>query len=171
MKKLLTLITLLLTVIANSAFAHQNKAAITKVLFNERTQQVEVMHRFYLHDAEHAMQSLFQKGADLYRSEEAQKAFSNYVVERFSVMSQGKVIPLDSVGHEIEGKFIWIYQETAALNKVSQLTIKHGALRELWDSQVNTINFEGRGKVKTLTFDGSEEMMTVTFDKHKHHHH
>ena len=166
MKHILMLITLAVTLMSSPAFAHQSKAAITKVLFNQRTQQVEVMHRFYLHDAEHAMQQLFQKGADMYKSEATQEAFGQYVIERFTVMSDGEVVPLNYVGTEVEGKFLWIYQETDVINQVSTLQVQHSALRELWDSQVNTINFEGRGKVKTLTFDGKEEMMTVTFDHH-----
>lgn len=49
-----------LTVICASFFsaqlqAHQIKAAITTVLFNQRTENIEVMHRFNLHDAEHAV--------------------------------------------------------------------------------------------------------------------
>jgi hypothetical protein len=50
----------LLLVIANFvstklAFAHQQKAAETTVLFNKRSGQLEVSHRFYMHDTEHAV--------------------------------------------------------------------------------------------------------------------
>ena len=52
----------------NSAvLAHQQKAAETTVLFNKNSGQLEVMHRFYLHDTEHAVQKLFDKSADILR--------------------------------------------------------------------------------------------------------
>ena len=48
-------------VMVTSALAHQQRAAITKVLFNKNTGNLEVMHRFFLHDTEHAVQMLFDK--------------------------------------------------------------------------------------------------------------
>ena len=45
--------------------AHQQKESVTRVLFNPRTGNIEVMHRFLLHDAEHATRKLFGGDADL----------------------------------------------------------------------------------------------------------
>ncbi len=50
---------LLLFMACGHAAAHQQKIAITTVLFNPRTQNIEIMHRFNLHDAEHAVKALF----------------------------------------------------------------------------------------------------------------
>ena len=61
---------------------------------------------------------------------ETQDAFSQYVTERFAVYTEQGKVELNYVGHEVDGKFIWIYQETNALNDVSQLQVKHSALRE-----------------------------------------
>ena len=46
---------LLFFVACGQAVAHQQKIAITTVLFNPRTENIEIMHRFNLHDAEHAV--------------------------------------------------------------------------------------------------------------------
>lgn len=54
----------LLLMVCQAVSAHQIKAAITTVLFNPRTENIEVMHRFNLHDAEHAVKALFDKRAD-----------------------------------------------------------------------------------------------------------
>ena len=69
MRYIFNLLIVLVGLTSTLAMAHQTKASITKVLFNQRTQHVEIMHRFNLHDAEHAMQALFKKGADLYKSQ------------------------------------------------------------------------------------------------------
>ena len=75
-KALLFLISLVLMVVASiglsPAFAHQQKAAETTVLFNKRSGELEVTHRFYLHDTEHAVQALFDKNADILDSEKTQ---------------------------------------------------------------------------------------------------
>ena len=63
---------------STAAQAHQIKAAITTVLFNPRTENIEVMHRFNLHDAEHAVKALFDKHADIMDDIETQQQFADY---------------------------------------------------------------------------------------------
>ena len=46
------LVGLLLLCLLPLAWAHQDREAITQVLFNPRTGNIEVMHRFLLHDVE-----------------------------------------------------------------------------------------------------------------------
>ncbi|MFT2092730.1 DUF6702 family protein [Paraglaciecola sp. 2405UD69-4] len=156
---------LLLT--AFSLAAHQQKTSISTVLFNPRTNNIEVMHRFRVHDAEHAAKEIFGKDADMIDSETTQQAFSNYVDARFSLFdSQEQVIELKVVGHELEGNYFWVYQETTQPAKLENLTIRHDALRDLWPEQVNTINVEGKGKLQTLTFADSVELLKVSLNQH-----
>ncbi len=144
------------------AVAHQQKAAITKVLFNPRTGNIEVMHRFYLHDAEHAVREIFGKNADIIDSTETQSIFADYVGERFALKNGEAELPLSPVGFEIERAFFWVYQETPIADGISDLTIKHNALRDVWPEQTNMVNIEGLGEVKTATFNGPVELKTVT---------
>ena len=164
---LLTLISFVLVNMlwAPPSYAHQQKAAISSVLFNPRTANIEISHRFYLHDAEHAIKKIFGGDADIYQSFESQQKFADYVIERFAMFDgQDKLISLATVGFELEGKFFWVYQETAQPPELEGLTIAHQALREIWPEQVNTINVEGKGDIQTLTFNQSVELLTVEFD-------
>lgn len=150
--------------IATQAFAHQSKAALTTILFNPRTENIEVMHRFNLHDAEHAVKQVLDKKADIVRSEQTQQQFSAYVTEHFAMLGEdGQDLELTTVGHEVEGKHFWIYQETRQPAELQGLTIQHNALRELWPTQTNTINIEGIGDLKTLTFTDNVELLSVEF--------
>ena len=150
------------------AAAHQQKAAITKVLFNPRTGNIEVMHRFYLHDAEHAVRQIFGQKADIISSKETQSLFADYVSERFVMTDDGVTpLPLSAVGFEIERRFFWVYQETPMRDGIEELTFRHDALRDLWPEQINTINVEGMGDVRTATLEGSIEVASVTLDAPK----
>ncbi|KFZ38582.1 hypothetical protein HR45_03930 [Shewanella mangrovi] len=161
-------VALVLMMAAQAAFAHQIKAAITTVLFNPHTQNIEVMHRFNLHDAEHAVKALFDKHADILDDKTTQKAFADYVAARFALLNaDAESLALKTVGYEVEGKFFWVYQETAEPPKLEGLTIRHDALRDLWPAQINTLNVEGKGDIKTLTFRDNVELLSVEF---KHHH-
>jgi hypothetical protein len=144
------------------AVAHQQKAAITKVLFNPRTGNIEVMHRFYLHDAEHAVRQIFGKDTDIIGTTETQSLFADYVGERFALKNGDVELPLSPVGFEIERAFFWVYQETPMVADINDLTIKHNALRDVWPQQINTVNIEGLDEIKTATFSGSVELKTIT---------
>lgn len=164
---LLVLIALMATA-GFPAAAHQQKAALTKVLFNQRTGQLDVMHRFYLHDAEHAVKKLFDRNADMLNSTDTQQAFSDYVAARFSLLHQQQSLPLELVGFEVDGKFFWVYQQIAIPESVTSLTVRHDALRDIWPQQVNLVNFEGKETIRSLNFEGSTEVLSVSFDSHHH---
>lgn len=150
--------------LSSPLLAHQQKAAISTVLFNPQTSNMEVSHRFYLHDAEHAVKRIFGKKADILASEKTRQQFADYVQERFAMYNQDdKQIALKAVGHEIDGKFLWIYQETAQPTNLQNLQIRHDALRDIWPSQTNTINVEGKGKLQTLTLEGNVKLAEIHF--------
>jgi hypothetical protein len=160
---ILLMVTNLVT--TNLAFAHQQKAAETTVLFNERSGQLEVSHRFYIHDTEHAVQSLFDKKADIIDSEKTQQQFANYVAKQFLVHTiRDEALPLTSVGFEVNGKFFWVYQETAIPDTLDGVKLFNGALRELWPTQINMVNIEGKGNVRTLYFSDNSNWLTAKFN-------
>tara|TARA_B100002049_G_scaffold220164_1_gene188373 strand:+ start:57 stop:578 length:522 start_codon:yes stop_codon:yes gene_type:complete len=155
----------LLSVASFTASAHQIKAAITTVLFNPRTENIEVMHRFNMHDAEHAVKVLFDKSADIMGDYDTQQNFAHYVEAHFAVLNaEGERLPLNLVGYETEGKYFWVYQETTQPPELKGLQIRHDALRELWPSQVNTLNVEGNGPLQTLSFTDNATLLEVSFD-------
>ena len=153
-----------LMVVSNIVFGHQQKAAETTVLFNKNTDKLEVMHRFYLHDTEHAVQSLFDKNADILNSTKTHQQFAEYVAEQFIVSTLSNIqLPLINVGSEIDGKFFWVYQETALPKELEGLKLFNGSLRELWPTQINMVNIEGAGKVRTLYFSDNKAWLIAKF--------
>ena len=125
------------------AWAHQQKEALTQVLFNPRTGNIEVMHRFLLHDAEHALKTLRNSKADILESEDDREFFADYVNRHFSITDKDdRSLPLKPVGHEIEGRFLWVYAETVIPKTITSLILRHDALRDIWPEQVNLVNIE-----------------------------
>ena len=161
----LLLLTLIVTVWANTSFAHQQKAAETTMLITQQDgKRLEVSHRFYLHDTEHAVQALLDKDADILNSEKTQRQFAGYVEKQFTARTlNNRPLALTSVGYEVEGKFFWVYQEVALSAPLKGLKILNGSLRDLWPTQVNMVNIEGQGKVRTLYFEEQQDWLMVTF--------
>lgn len=152
--------------IAPLASAHQQKAAITKVLFNDRTGNIEVMHRFYIHDAEHAAGKILGAQVDLSSDKSAQLGFANYTLAHFQLgFDSPEPVELTTVGQEVDGKFLWIYQEIAIPAAVSELWFRFDALQSVWPSQINQINLEGRGPVRSLRFDRNDSWQSLVLPK------
>ncbi len=159
-------VTLLLLALlpASPLAAHQQKEAITRVLFNPRTGNIEVMHRFLLHDAEHAVRQLFGGKADVLGNAADRDRFERYVHGRFSLKNQdGVVLALTPVGNEIDGRFLWVYAEATIPEGLTALTLSHDALRDVWPEQVNLVNVERDGTVRSATFDRGRREATIRF--------
>jgi hypothetical protein len=147
-----------------SVFAHQQKAAITRIELNPRTNMLEVMHRFELHDAEHAVKEVFDGSADIIQSKETQSQFAHYVIARFGIYyPNNDALPITLVGFETEGKHFWIYQETPKPESLAGLQIVHNALRDIWFAQTNTVNVKLDKEINTLTFTDNTEVLKIDF--------
>jgi hypothetical protein len=168
------------------------------------------MHRFYLHDAEHAVKHLQHKKADLLNDAESRQHFADYVAQHFALRviataptttagatssapanttpaktaqpataqpatATAKSLQLHLLGAELDGRFIWVYQETPLpvqlpLQQALLLEVTHDSLMELWPSQVNAVNFEGAGlgdgagKVRTLKLTRQQPTQRLTLN-------
>lgn len=145
--------------------AHQMRAALTTVLFNERAERIEVMHRFFLHDAEQVVGRITGQSADLLGAADDRQRFSIYVHERFEIYApDGAQLPLELRGAELDGDFLWVYQSLPfPAPRLSGIQISHRALRDIWDEQVNMVNVERAGSVHTLTFRGAVARLSLSF--------
>ena len=149
---------------AGSVAAHQAREAVTQVVFNNRTGNIEVMHRFLVHDAEHAVRDIFGADADVLRKSASRDRFAAYVGERFSLRDQdGTALTLTPVGSEIEGKYLWVYAETPIPDTLTALSMTHDALRDLWPDQVNLVTIERDGEQASALFADGTPALTINF--------
>ncbi len=152
MIRALCIAVLMLAAAGVPAHAHKQNTALTDIRFNDRAETVEIAHRFSLHDAEHVLSEAIGVRADLSFDTDAQAAFAIYVAERFSVSARGGVVFAPTLlGSEIEGGYIWVYQEMPQTDGVDWI-IQNDALRDLNADQVNLVNVRFDGELKTLTF-------------------
>lgn len=145
------------------ADAHQLKSAVTTVLFNQHSGHIELMHRYYLHDTEHAIGQLFGRHADIIANKDDQAKFADYVKSNVAIKINSRAIPLSDVGFEIDGQFLWVYQETPFINDVKTIEMQNSVLRDIWPEQMNLVNVEGLGKVRSMHFDGQDDWLSIEF--------
>ncbi len=146
--------------------AHEQRTAVTQILFNQRTGNIEVMHRFLVHDAEHAASMIFGSSQNLLESPESRELFSSYVINRFAItarIASGEQIALDLeyLGQEIDGQFLWVYQEISDPHSITALTIINLTLRDIWPDQANLVNIDHDGQLLSLSFTEAVDELTV----------
>ena len=71
---------------------------------------------------------------------------------------------LNYIGEEVDGQFLWVYQEMAAVMNVASMTIVNMALRDVWSDQSNLVNIERDDRIYSLTFDGAREVLSIELD-------
>ena len=148
---LIPVITMLMTSLSH---AHRQKVALTDILYNERTGNLEIAHRISLHDAEHALKEVTDSRADLTKSEEAQAAFAKYVAGKFKLTTKDKTkLRLTLVGQEIERGYLWVYQETKIPKPTEpSFFMTNTFLQDVIKEQLNTVNIRKGSRVATFTF-------------------
>jgi len=145
------------------AFSHEQKSAQTNIEYNSRSEKIEVVHRFSLHDAEHAVKFLFDKTADIYQSEATQAAFADYVHKHFSITdASDEAIPLTPIGYEKERNFFWVYAELMPTSTEVEWLIEHSAMQHIWPSQINNVFIEIDEKTFSLQFDLDNQSQRVS---------
>lgn len=159
----MSLLPALALLLAAYVSAHQQKESITRVLFNERTGNIEVMHRFLIHDAEHASKALFGKSSDLLGDKDDRDRFESYVHGQFTLADQNDdLVALKPVGNELDGEFLWVYAEAPIPKDLTSVTLSHQALRDVWPEQSNLVNVERKGHIQSATFGRGSGAITLT---------
>jgi len=137
---------------AAMANAHEQKIALTDILFNHRTGNLEIAHRISLHDAEHTLHKVSESKEDLTKSKKAREDFAKYVARRFELtLDDNKKLKLTLVGQEIERGYLWVYQETE-IPEPASFSISNTILQDVVTGQVNTVNVRRDSKVATFEF-------------------
>lgn len=157
MKAIAAFIMLVGLLFSGSLSAHQQKEAYTSLIFNARTGNVEIAHRFYIHDAEHAVKRILGKQADLISGSETREKFYRYVASRFALKNQqGDRVEVKTLGGEVEGKFLWVYQEVEDTELLQLAWIDIQFLYEVWSRHRNIVNIEYPNTIKSLRLEKSD---------------
>ncbi|WP_444894022.1 DUF6702 family protein [Microbulbifer sp. TRSA001] len=147
------------SVFALQASAHRYHFGLTDISVNERTQTLEISHRFFVADIEKALSISASKELN-----EAQKQMENYVNSRFQISQEnGEVVKLNWVGMEADVHDIWIYQEVPLVDISSKkLNVKQSTLMEIELDQVNTLNVNNGRRTQSYTLKPGESKVGFT---------
>lgn len=150
----------------SAAHAHRAKLSITTVEYLAVSGTLEVTHKFHLHDAQEALLRSDQGLNGMSIDEiEAQARFALYTADNFSLWTDNKPVELKTIGAEIDGDFLYVYQEAEMKKLPSSLTVDCFILRDVFPGYGNHVNIKDGARVKTLMFSGDDGMKSVEYLK------
>lgn len=143
---------------APPAVAHRLPVALTtiEVLDDGR---LGITHRLHAHDAI----SVLSGNPDLVQPEigsvRSQAKIAVYARNHFllGLSKSGKdpvAIETEIVGAELQGDYLYVYQETRLPRPLRDLYIRSDLLREIGGDWLSHVNLETNGKIRTVTFSG-----------------
>lgn len=138
-----------------SAQAHDAPYVLTSLEWNARTSSLEVIHRLHMHQALDAA-AIDEHGSNIAVKYSSLAAVALYVEERFRVVdAESAPIQFLFVGAEVQGDYIFVYQEAILDDAPYNLRVRNDILTDQYANQVNQVNVMFMGKSRTLIFDKS----------------
>jgi hypothetical protein len=136
-----------------TAWAHRKKTVLSTVEWNANTHTLEVIHRLHLHDAEMALSQLGKLDKPDLTPLRARANLALHTHEQFKIFTlEREIMELDIVGVEIDGSFVFVYEEIALTEVPQGLVVQNDILHDVYLDQINTVNIILSDSVKTLTF-------------------
>lgn len=139
-----------LPVSAPVARAHREKITLTDILLTP--EGLEVTHRFHRHDAETALARAGLIARPEIESLKSRAHMAIHVEETFAIAE----VELTTLGAEVEGNTLWVYQDAALATRPEALTISARMLRGLEPDQINAVDVRFQDQVRSLRFAGDD---------------
>jgi hypothetical protein len=155
----------LLIGLAEPSAAHTYFFGVTELNLNNSSKHIEVVHQLTAHDIENA---IAEREQILFSPEHPQydKFIQSYIEDHFALKRDNLEIKMNWIGFEVKRGQLFVYQESATKNFLTNLVVKNAILVDTYDKQVNTVNYRSLSppdKIQgSLTFDRSRIIATIT---------
>jgi len=147
---------------AATAVAHRATGTLSTIEFNPQTGNVEIVHRLHLHDAVRGVGNVIGEPFLQLDTLESRARVALYVEERFAIRSDNRTLPLTTIGAEIAGDYLLVYQEHEG-RLPTRISVRDDILRDAFQGQVNQVNITDAATVRTLTFAGDDRWLAFDF--------
>jgi len=144
------------------AAAHKYFFGLTEISYNSRSNSVEVVHQYTLHDIQRAMTKQFGRDFRIDQPAAEQK-LRKWVAKHFQLFdSSDQNVRLNWVGFEADFQNIWFYQELAQEKPdFCAWKVRNSLLMESFPAQVNTVNFLTDEKTHGVTLTNDSRYQGV----------
>lgn len=154
---------LCLLVIAGSVSAHRQHVALTEVV--TRDDRLQITHRFHEHDAAEWLRQRYPTRIDI-TSLKDQARFALYVESAFDVRLGDAPLPLELLGAELDGAWLFVYQEAQSQSSADELMkglrFDSDVLMDMLPDQLHQVTVDLKGMTGTATISADSPPQQIT---------
>jgi hypothetical protein len=146
---------------------HKFHASITQMDYNDKAQGVEVVTRFFVDDFEtavsqHAKREIKFGTPQALKDKAIAAAVLAYLRDRIELKSaKGVPVKFTWVGMEAQADMIWVYYEGKLAGGLANAQFRHRTLHELFEDQVNIVNYKYGGQQSGTMFNVQDGFKVV----------
>jgi len=133
-----------------AAQAHKLHYSLTELFWRPDSASLEVVHSIHLDDALALLARLGDPNGELPVSTQARLLL--YTEQNFQLTLNEQALALDPVGAQIDGDYLWIYQEYPMSDYPAGLQVECTLMHGFSPSQQNQVNLRVGDDVRTLNF-------------------
>lgn len=144
-----------------SVQAHRTSSSLTTMVWVEADQGFEITHRLHLHDVQQALRNVIADPSTTIFDLKGQAELILYMSETFSAGSPQGTIALEPIGAEVEGDYVYVYQEARLTALPTALSITDITFHDIYGEQENQVNLEYNGQITSVVFNLSDDTAKV----------
>lgn len=149
-----------------SLLLHPFYVSYTDIVYNDKTQAIEISVRIFSDDLEKALNKECNCKLDVLNptyKKQAEQWVNTYLQKSLVIKSDNKNLQLNFIGLEHKEGSTWNYFEVNNVSAIKRIDINNKILFGIHDEQINMMHFRINGISKTIKLNNPEYFYTQTF--------
>lgn len=146
---------------------HPFHVSATEMEYVQKDKKIEISSKIFTDDFEAVLSKLYNTKVDFSNAAlkiKMDELVKKYITTHLSVRSDGKLLPLQLYGWEIDHEAVFVYTIAAAQNfNTKNITIENTILYDLFDDQMNIVHFLTNGQRKSAKLNYPDRKMQIGF--------
>lgn len=145
-------------------FLHPFYVSVTTI--DVKKDRLEISSRLFYDDLEAALKEEFGGKIDLKNPQNAQKnteMLRTYFLKNFAIRENGKALPYEFLGFNLEGEAAWCYIEVKGLKGSGRLDIQNKLLYSLFKEQIHIFHINAGTTKKSAKITNPESSLHFDF--------
>ncbi|HEX8633490.1 MAG TPA: DUF6702 family protein [Pyrinomonadaceae bacterium] len=146
----------------SAAAAHKFHTSFTEADYNAAERSLQITLRTFPDDLEKVLNRRGGTAVRLDRKQEAEPLLVAYLQETFQLKNAaGEIVKLSWVGMDAGVDSAWLYFEARLPEGCAGTTLRNRFMFDLYDDQINLVNFKQDGKKRALTFKNGDNFQPL----------
>ena len=145
---------------------HPYYVSVTELMHNKTEKTFEISCKIFTNDLETILRQKTKGFVDILHPKNkaaTEKLISDYISSHLQINIDGKVLPMEYLGYEIEEEATWSYLEIKNVSNVKKVTINNVILYDYKKEQINMMHVSVNGERKSTKVTNPESVVSFSF--------